>query len=107
MAWFSNKIQNDDDVSDAVPAHAEDISIVAVTASKLYASRGSFESQIDVLTAQIKRDIEKRRQLITSMQAVTLALSSLASDPSLTPEQSQQADREITTLDIADISLEP
>lgn len=114
MAWFSKHV--DDEAADygaaiehgiMPPAPPEDVSIVAITAQKLNASRVGFESQIDVLTAQIKRDIEKRRQLIASMQAVTLGLSALASDPSLTPEQAQQADREITTLDIADIVIEP
>lgn len=85
----------------------QEAAVVGKTLATLERSRVTFENQIDVLTAEIKSQIEHRRQLIASMKAVSLAISSLATDPSLTPEQKQAADRELVSLDLSDITLEP
>lgn len=70
-------------------------SAVGEMVSMFEGKRNELESEIDTLTRSITEDIERHRQLIASLAAVTAAQTMLADDKSLSKEQRQMADRQV------------
>lgn len=70
-------------------------SVVGETVTMLEDNRSKLENEIEDLTREITDKIERRRQLIVSLSAVTAAQTMLAGDKSLSSDQRSMADREI------------
>lgn len=80
-------------------------SVVGETVTMLENNRAKLETEIEDLTREITDKIERRRQLIVSLGAVTAAQTMLAADKSLTSDQRQMADREVV-ISLKDIRLD-
>lgn len=80
-------------------------SVVGETVTMLEDNRARLESEVEDLTREITDKIERRRQLIASLAAVTAAQTMLSGDKSLTSDQRQIADREVV-ISLKDIKFD-